>query len=223
MEFILAVLGSMAIQGPLLRWVAQHRLHHQRSDMRGDPHSPHLHGGGFWGLVRGLWHAHLGWICGGDMPHLNRYIPDLMRSRLLRTVSSLFPLWVLLSMLVPTLIGGLWAGTWTGALLGFIWGGLVRVFCVHHVTWSVNSICHVWGTRPFQCDDQSRNNFVIGVLAFGEGWHNNHHAFPTSARHGLRWWQVDVSYLIIRAMALLGLAWNVKVASPRAMAASSRR
>lgn len=129
-------------------------------------------------------------------------------------------MWVLVGFLIPTALGFLLQGGWMGALLGLIWGGLVRVFFVHHVTWSVNSICHLWGRRPFPSADQSRNNFVVGVLALGEGWHNNHHAFPTSARHGLRWWQIDVSYWLIRLLALLGLAWNVKLPAREALASS---
>jgi stearoyl-CoA desaturase (delta-9 desaturase) len=209
-QFVFAVLGSMAAEGPLLKWVALHRRHHRYSDRPEDPHSPHLHGQGFLGLLRGLWHAHVGWIFRPDPPDLSRYIHDLYRSRSMRAASALFPLWVALGLLVPAGVG-LAAGGWAGALLGFIWGGLARVFLVHHVTWSVNSICHLWGSQPFASRDRSRNNFVFGVLALGEGWHNNHHAFPSSARHGLRWWQIDISYWVIRALALLGLVWDVRV------------
>jgi stearoyl-CoA desaturase (delta-9 desaturase) len=210
-QLVLGVLGSMAVQGPLLKWVAQHRRHHQHSDQPGDPHSPHLHGRGLLGLLGGLWHSHLGWVFDADAPDLDRYVKDLRQSRLLRVLSALFPLWVALGLLVPAALGGLLSGTWPGALLGLLWGGLARVFLVHHVTWSVNSVCHLWGGRPFPVRDESRNHFLVGVLALGEGWHNNHHAFPTSARHGLRWWQLDVSYWVIRALALLGLGWNVKL------------
>ena len=134
-------------------------------------------------------------------------------------MSRLFPAWVVLGLVLPAALGGLLTMSWTGVLLGFIWGGLVRVFLVHHVTWSINSVCHIWGTRPFRCHDESRNNAILGVLAFGEGWHNNHHAFPTSARHGLHWWQFDLSYLIIRGMALVGLAHDVRIPSPERIAA----
>jgi stearoyl-CoA desaturase (delta-9 desaturase) len=210
-QFILAALGSMAVQGPLLKWVAVHRCHHQYSDQDDDPHSPHSRGRGLFGLLRGLWHAHLGWLFRPDPPHLFRYVKDLLQSGPLRVASALFPLWVLVGLLIPTILGFLLAGGWMGALLGFVWGGLARIFLVHHVTWSVNSICHLWGGQPYDVNDHSRNNFVIGVLSLGEGWHNNHHAFPTSARHGLRWWQIDVSYYVIRALALVGLAWKVRV------------
>ncbi|HEV8379354.1 MAG TPA: fatty acid desaturase [Tepidisphaeraceae bacterium] len=215
----LAVLGSMAVEGPLLKWVAVHRRHHQHSDEHDDPHSPNVFGGGLLGVLKGLWHAHLGWIFKADPPQLSRYVPDLQKDGLLRVLSNLFPLWVLIGLLVPALLGGLITLSWTGALLGFIWGGLVRIFLVHHITWSINSVCHLWGSRPFRCHDESRNNIVFGVLAFGEGWHNNHHAFPTSARHGLAWWQIDVSYWVIRVMAWLRLAYNVKIPAMAAMAA----
>jgi stearoyl-CoA desaturase (delta-9 desaturase) len=172
--------------------------------------------------MRGLWHAHVGWIFRPDAPGLYRYVADLYPDRLLRRISVLFPLWVAISMLLPAAVGGLVSLSWTGALLGFIWGGLVRVFLVHHVTWSINSVCHLWGTRPFRSHDESRNNPIFGVLGLGEGWHNNHHAFPTSARHGLRWWEFDASYLIIRGLELLGLAWRVKVPSAAALSAKMR-
>jgi stearoyl-CoA desaturase (delta-9 desaturase) len=214
-ELVFVVLGSMAAQGPLFRWVAMHRRHHQFSDQQDDPHSPHHKGRGVLGLLRGFWHAHIGWAFEADPPNMARYVKDLQQSRLLRTTNALFPFWVVLSLLMPALVGGLLTGSWMGALLGLVWGGLVRIFLVHHVTWSVNSVCHLWGGRPFPVADQSRNNFVFGVLALGEGWHNNHHAFPTSARHGLRWWQLDVSYWVIRALALVGLARKIGLPTPR--------
>jgi stearoyl-CoA desaturase (delta-9 desaturase) len=210
-QFILAALGSMSVEGPLLKWVAQHRRHHQYSDHVGDPHSPHTEGRGVLGLLRGFWHAHVGWLFRGDPPDLGHYAKDLRQSRVLRVVSALFPLWVTAGLLLPAVVGGLLTVSWWGALAGLIWGGLVRIFLVHHVTWSINSVCHLWGGRPFQTDDQSRNSYLFGVLGLGEGWHNNHHAFPTSARYGLRWWQIDVGYWFIRALSLVGLAWNVKL------------
>lgn len=212
-QCILIICGSMAVQGPLLRWVAIHRRHHQHSDKGDDPHSPHHYGSGILGLLRGMWHAHLGWMFRNG-PDLSHYVKDLRQNVLLRRLSALFPLWVAIGLLIPVLVGYLLVGGWVGASLGLLWGGLVRIFFVHHVTWSINSICHMWGQRPFPSDDESRNNLVCGLLALGEGWHNNHHAFPTSAAHGLRWWEIDVSYWVIRSMALVGLAWNLK-APPR--------
>jgi stearoyl-CoA desaturase (Delta-9 desaturase) len=219
-QFILGVLGSMTFQGPLLSWVGRHRLHHQHSDQDGDPHSPYPHGEGLWGLFRGFWHAHIGWAFAPMPDWLDRYAGDLRKSRMLRIVDVLFPLWAFLGVALPALIG-LMVGGWRGAIAGFVWGGLVRIFLGHHVTWSVNSVCHLWGTRPYACEDESRNNAIVGVLALGEGWHNNHHAFPLSARHGLRWWQVDISYLVIQLLVLCRLAWKVRLPSPEEMAARS--
>jgi stearoyl-CoA desaturase (delta-9 desaturase) len=210
-QFMLAAFGSMAVQGSLMKWVAYHRRHHQHSDTHDDPHSPHHQGHGLIGLLRGVWHSHVGWVFTPDPQDLSRYVKDLRQSRLLRYVSLLFPVWVMVGLLIPTVLGGVLTLSWTGAWLGLVWGGLVRIFFVHHVTWSVNSICHIWGGRPYNSHDQSRNNFLFGILALGEGWHNYHHAFPTSARHGLRWWQIDVSYYFIKTLAWLRLAWGVKL------------
>ena len=216
---LLAVLGSMAVQGPLLKWVASHRMHHQHSDGHQDPHSPHAHGGGgVAGVLRGLWHAHVGWLFTPDVAGWRRYVGDLTKDGLLLKISALFPLWVVIGLLVPAVLGGLLTMSWGGALFGFIWGGLARVFLVHHVTWSINSVCHMWGSRPFRSDDESRNNFVMGVLAMGEGWHNNHHAFPTSARHGLRKFDIDPSAWVIWGLEKLGLAWNVVRVTPERQA-----
>ena len=220
-RFVLAALGSTAIQGSVLRWVAQHRRHHQHSDTPADPHTPHHHGRGLLGLVKGFWHAHLGWAFRPDAAGLDRYVADLRRLASVRVASALFPVWIGLGLAAPAALGGAITGTWTGVLLGLLWGGLVRVFLLHHVTWSVNSVCHLWGSRPYPERDHSRNNPVFGVLALGEGWHNNHHAFPTSARHGLRWWQVDVSYYVIRALAAVGLAWKVRLPAAARVPASA--
>lgn len=216
---ILGVLGSMSVEGRLIRWVAFHRAHHQHSDHAEDPHSPHGHGGGIKGVLVGFYRAHMGWMLDTSDHGLEKYVVDLQKDRLVRRISDLFPLWFALSLIIPTVIGGLISMTWTGALLGLVWGGFVRILMVHHITWSVNSVCHLWGTRPFRSHDESRNNVIVGVLALGEGWHNNHHAFPTSARHGLRWWQFDASYIVIWAMSKLGLVWDVKIPSAERMAA----
>ncbi len=210
---LFAIAGSMAVQGPVLTWVAVHRKHHQHSDHEEDPHSPHAHGGGVVGMLKGMWHAHVGWVFDPKPDGLARYVKDLIDDRTVLIVDKLFPLWVALGLALPAVIAGIVTQSWTGALLGFIWGGLVRVFMVHHVTWSINSVCHVWGSRPFKSHDQSTNNLVFGMLALGEGWHNNHHAFPTSAKHGLKWYQFDASYVFIKTLSLLGLARNVRVPS----------
>lgn len=223
MTTILAVLGSMAVEGPLLRWVAFHRCHHQHSDGEGDPHSPHGHGSGVLGILKGFWNAHTGWILKKNDRSVARYTADLRKDKLLRVLSRLFPVWILLGLLIPALIGGLVTMSWTGALLGFIWGGLVRILVVHHLTWSVNSVCHLWGTRPFKSHDESRNNPIVGVLALGEGWHNNHHAFPTSARHGLRWWEFDLSWVVIWTLYKTRLAWDVRVPPAERIASKRNR
>jgi len=223
---VLAVLGSMAVEGPVIHWVATHRRHHQHSDREDDPHSPHggHHGEGVLGTLRGAWHAHMGWLFtapvfsslrrGDTSPGaLSRYVKDLESIAIFRWISATFPLWVALGLVIPAAIGGLITMSWMGAFLGFIWGGLARVFLVHHVTWSINSVCHLWGTRPFRSHDESRNNAILGVLGLGEGWHNNHHAFPASARHGLRWWEFDLSYLIIVGMSKIGLASDIRTPS----------
>lgn len=210
-KVILAILGSMAIQGDLITWVGLHRRHHEHSDTPEDPHSPHHHGESIAGWIKGYWHAHIGWFFDPTPADLDRYVKDLLKDETLRTVSKLFPLWVVLSLLLPACIGGIASQSWTGFWGGIVWGGLVRIFLVHHVTWSVNSACHIWGEQTYASNDMSRDNLLFGILAMGEGWHNTHHAFPTSARHGLRWFQPDVSYLLIKALAMIGLAWNIKI------------
>lgn len=216
-RLVLAALGSAAAQGMAIKWCATHRRHHQLSDREGDPHSPHLHGLGLLSGLRGFFHAHVGWCFDADRPSLARSIPDLLEDHGLLVIDRLYFLWVGLGLLVPAAALGLLAGSWRGFVSGMIWGGLVRIALMQHVTWSVNSVCHIWGARPFHSADHSANNLPVALLSLGEGWHNNHHAFPTSARHGLRWWQFDPSYLIIWVMERLGLAWDVRLPSPQAM------
>jgi stearoyl-CoA desaturase (delta-9 desaturase) len=213
-QFMLAVLGSMAVEGPVIKWVADHRRHHQHSDDDFDPHSPHVHGDTVLSTLRGFWHAHTGWLFQPHPKNFSRYVKDLLQDRMVRNVSQMFVFWVVMSLLIPTVLGGLLTLSWHGALLGFLWGGLARIFLVHHITWSINSVCHIWGAQPFRSHDHSRNNVIFGFLAFGEGWHNTHHAFPTSARHGLFWWQLDISYLFIRTLQFLGLAWQIRLPKP---------
>jgi stearoyl-CoA desaturase (delta-9 desaturase) len=218
---IWTTLGALSVEGSPLSWCAVHRRHHGRSDREGDPHSPHLHGRGIWGAISGFFHSHMGWLFSGNWsrPELEKYVPDLLKDRLLVLVDKCYYIFVALSLLVPFGLGYLIDGTLFGGFLGFLWGGLVRIFLTHHVTWSINSVCHVFGRRPFKSGDHSTNNFLCALLGFGEGWHNNHHAFPTSARHGLAWWQIDFSWMVICAMRWLGLAWNVKLPSRKAVEA----
>jgi stearoyl-CoA desaturase (Delta-9 desaturase) len=209
-EYLFAVLGSLAVEGPVIGWVTDHRRHHAHADVDGDPHSPHGHGDGIGGTVHGLWHAHLGWLF--DHPTAagaDRYAPDLLEDRGMRVVHLLFGPIVVVGLALPFALGWGLSGELAGGLTALFWAGLVRVFLVHHVTFSINSICHFFGRRRFETDDRSTNVFWLALPSFGESWHHNHHAFPRSATHGLRWWEVDVGGLLIRAMRRLGLAWNV--------------
>jgi stearoyl-CoA desaturase (delta-9 desaturase) len=214
--YALAIVGSMAVQGPVVGWVADHRKHHAHTDEEGDPHSPHVgHGAGVLGSIRGLWWAHLGWILdrhGQADPR--RYARDLREDAGMRRISAAFPLIVAAGLIFPFVAGFVIAGTLAGAATALLWGGFVRVFILHHVTWSVNSVCHFFGRRRFDTDDESTNVTWVALLSFGEGWHHNHHAFPRSARHGLRWYEPDVSGWIIRALERVGLAWNVVTITP---------
>jgi stearoyl-CoA desaturase (delta-9 desaturase) len=212
-----AILGSMSVQGAVIHWVADHRKHHTFTDEEGDPHSPHLHGAtGLKGVVKGMWHSHMGWMLEERRPaSARRFAPDLREDPAIRFVDRFFPLWALLGLGIPFVAGFLLSGfSVLAGLTALLWAGLVRVFIQHHTTWSVNSICHIYGTRPFETEDESRNNVAVALMAFGEGWHHNHHAFPTSAKHGLRRFQVDPSYWLIRGLEKVGLAYDVKV--PRA-------
>ncbi len=222
-KLILAAFGSNAGQGMCIRWVATHRRHHQQADREGDPHSPHLHGEGVVGLLRGMLHAHVMWCFDKDKPDLGRSVPDLLADPLLVLIDQLYFFWVGLGIVVPGVILGLYYHSWYGFLSGAVWGGLLRICLLQHVTWSINSVCHVWGTRRFQSSDYSTNNLPIALVSLGEGWHNNHHAFPTSARHGLRWWEFDASWVLISLMRACGLVWNVRLPSESAMAARERK
>ncbi|HVE91361.1 MAG TPA: acyl-CoA desaturase [Actinomycetota bacterium] len=206
-----AIAGSLAVQGSVISWVAAHRRHHAYSDREGDPHSPHLEDGeGIGGILKGLWHAHVGWLFDKERTDLERWAPDLMKNAAMRRIDSKFPALVALSLTLPALCGLVLTRSLWGALTAFLWGSLARVFVLHHVTWSINSICHFYGRRPFDTPDHSTNNWVLAIISFGESWHNNHHAFPTAAVHGIKRWQVDLSGMIIGGLERVGLARNVK-------------
>jgi stearoyl-CoA desaturase (Delta-9 desaturase) len=220
-EYVFASLGSMAVQGPVIAWVADHRKHHAHTDVEGDPHSPHVgHGDGVVGVLRGLWHAHTGWLLSEHgRADWKRYAPDLYEDQGMRLINRRFVSLVMLGLALPAAAGFLITGTLGGAATGLLWGGLVRIFFVHHVTWSVNSICHFLGTRRFELEDRSTNVFWLALPSLGESWHHNHHAFPRSAEHGLRRWELDPSALVIRALERVGLAWNVVRIAPERQAA----
>ena len=212
----LGILGSGAIEGPVISWVADHRKHHTFADVEGDPHSPHVdHGVGLRGALRGLLHAHMGWLFRHDQRGArDRYAADLVADPVMRFVDRMFPAWALGGLALAFGLGVAIGGTVEAGLTGLLWGGGVRLFLLHHVTYSINSICHVFGRRRFATGDESRNVFWLSLLSFGESWHNNHHAFPTSARHGLRRWEIDPSAVVIRGLASCGLAWDVVDVSP---------
>jgi stearoyl-CoA desaturase (Delta-9 desaturase) len=222
-EYVFATLGSMAVQGPVIAWVADHRKHHAHTDVEGDPHSPHVgHGEGMIGVLRGLWHAHMGWLLSEHgRADWKRYAPDLYEDRGMRLINRRFVSLVFLGLAIPALAGYLLTGTLLGAATGLLWGGLVRIFFVHHVTWSVNSVCHFLGSRRFEVEDQSTNVFWLALPSLGESWHHNHHAFPRSAVHGLRRWELDPSALLIAGMERVGLAWNVIRIAPERQAAKT--
>jgi len=206
----LAVAGSMAIEGPVLVWVADHRRHHKYSDKEGDPHSPWRFGSDWKALIKGFGWAHMGWLFNPARSSQQKFCPDLVADRTISRMSRLFPLWVAVSLLAPALIGGLWSMSLTGALTAFFWASLVRVCLLHHVTWSINSVCHTFGNEDFQSRDKSRNVAWLAIPSFGESWHNLHHADPTCARHGALKGQIDVSARVIRWAEKLRWAWDVR-------------
>jgi len=208
---LFAVLGSAAVEGPVIEWVSTHRKHHRFSDRPGDPHSPHVdHGVGWGGALRGLFHAHVGWMLRGiDRANPERYAKDLLADPVLRTVDRTFFLWVLLGLAFPFGLGFALTGSLLGGLTGLLWGGAVRILFLHQATFSINSLCHFFGRRRFPTHDESRNLAWLALPTFGEAWHNNHHAFPTSAHHGLTRWQLDPGGWLIDALERVGLAWDV--------------
>jgi stearoyl-CoA desaturase (Delta-9 desaturase) len=218
LRIALAIAGSMAIEGPVIRWVADHRRHHAFSDREGDPHSPWRFGSTVPALLKGFWFAHLGWMF--DLEHTNRekYTPDLLADRDIRIVDRLFPLWLAISMLLPAALGGLITMSWAGAVSAFFWASLVRIFLLHHVTWSINSVCHMIGERPFVARDKSANFWPLAILSFGESWHNMHHADPTAARHGVLRGQLDESARVIWLFEKFGWATDVRWPKPERVA-----
>lgn len=217
----LVVLGSMAAQGPVLFWVAAHREHHAFTDQAGDPHSPRLHGEGFWGSLRGLWHAHVGWLFVSRPSSWARFAPDLLKDRRLFRLNQWYPLWVLLGLILPAAAGGLLTGSWQGFWSGMLWGGLVRIFLVQQATWSVNSLCHRFGSHPFDGTGTSMNNAWLALISLGGSWHNNHHAFPRTAVNRFEWWQFDFCGAVIRAFERVNWASNINFPAPEVRASRS--
>ncbi|MEV4142662.1 acyl-CoA desaturase [Amycolatopsis sp. NPDC049691] len=217
----LAIAGSMAVQGSVIFWVASHRRHHAFADREGDPHSPWLYGTSPSALLRGFWHAHMGWMFSREVTNADRFAPDLVADRDLRVVNRYFWLWITLSLALPAVLGGLLSWSWWGVVTAFFWAGLVRIAFLHHVSWSVNSICHLIGERPFASRDKAANFWPLALLSMGESWHNSHHADPTCARHGVLRGQVDVSARVIRTFEQLG--WATDVRWPRADRLTAKR
>jgi stearoyl-CoA desaturase (Delta-9 desaturase) len=214
-RYALAALGSMAVQGAIGDWVADHRKHHAFTDRDGDPHSPHGHGDGLRGALRGLWYAHMGWLVDTQgAADKARFAPEIAEDRWLRAIDRWFPLLVGLGLVIPFALGWAIGGTLGAGLTALLWGGLVRVFFLHHVTWSINSVCHFAGRRRFATEDESTNVFWLALPSFGEAWHHNHHAFPRSAVHGLRRRELDPSSWVIAGLERLGLATNVVRITP---------
>jgi stearoyl-CoA desaturase (Delta-9 desaturase) len=216
---VFAILGSAAIEGPIISWVADHRKHHAFSDRVGDPHSPHGDHGGWSGALRGLFHAHVGWLfVHTHRGRRERYAPDLLADGVVSWVDRTFLIWAIGGLVAAFGLGWLFGGSLHDGLTGLLWGGAVRILVLHHVTYSVNSLCHFFGRRPYETGDESRNLAWLAPLSLGEAWHNNHHAFPTSAEHGLRSWEIDLSALVIRGLERVGLAWDVVRVTPERQA-----
>jgi stearoyl-CoA desaturase (delta-9 desaturase) len=221
LRIALAIAGQMAIEGPVTRWVADHRRHHAFSDEEGDPHSPWRYGTGFRALSKGLWHAHIGWLFDVEQTDQKRFAPDLLADKDIARVARFFPALVAVSLLAPAVLGGLITWSWTGALSAFFWASVVRIGLLHHMTWSINSICHTWGARPFVTKDRAVNVWWLAVISGGESWHNLHHADPTCARHGVDKGQLDSSARLIRWFEKAG--WARDVRWPKAERLAARR
>ena len=219
LRLALAAAGTMAIEGPVIRWVADHRRHHAFSDREGDPHSPWRYGESIGALAKGFWFAHMGWLFDVERTNQERFTPDLLADKDMVRLERQFPLWVAVTLLGPALLGGLWSMSLAGALSAFFWAGLVRISLLHHVTWSINSVCHTIGERPFVARDKSANFWPLAILSFGESWHNSHHADPSAARHGVLRGQLDSSARVIALFERLGWAYDVRWPTPERIAA----
>ncbi|WP_167464667.1 acyl-CoA desaturase [Nocardia brasiliensis] len=222
-EGVMMIAGSMALEGPLLFWVITHRRHHRFADELGDPHSPNMSGPGLRGKLRGLWYAHIPWMFSDKESRVEVFAPDILRDRVLFNYSRTYPLWAMSSLALPALIGYLVGGSAGSAWSGFIFGGLARVFVANQAAWCVGSISHMIGTRPFATEDDSANNWLVAIFTFGEGLQNNHHAFSGAYRHAMRWWEPDLSGLILALLAKLRIVWDLKAPSASAVGSKLRR
>ncbi|NER25379.1 MAG: acyl-CoA desaturase [Symploca sp. SIO1C2] len=214
LRVIFVMLGCLAGQGPPIYWVANHRRHHEYSDRPGDPHSPNANATGQLSGFAGLWHAHIGWLFDGEITNSLVFAKDLIRDPIINYINRWYMVWLILSLMIPGIIEGALTRSWTGFISGCLWGGLIRFFFSLHSSYMINSINHYLGTHPFDSGDHSTNNIWLSLVTGGDAWHNNHHAFPNSAKLGLKWWQIDLGYWVIRSLELVGLAWNVKVPTP---------
>ncbi len=213
----LAITAAMAGQGSVTSWVALHRLHHERSDQEGDPHSPNLHGKGAWNRTKGLLHSHFTWMAKHAYPNVVRYAPDMLRDKDLARISRHYHWWIVLGLVLPAALGGLYHQSIEGAVAGLLWGGLLRMVVLEHIIWSINSFLHTWGSRPYQTRENSHNSALLSVVTLGESWHNNHHRFPNSPSFGLTWYRPDPGYWFIWVMARLGLATDLRMPDPEAI------
>lgn len=219
LRVILAILGSMAAEGPLNYWVATHRRHHKYTDVYGDPHSPYVKENQRFSFLEGLWHSHMGWTFNHELTNTFAFAKDLAQEPIMTKISQLYYIWIFLGVVIPAVIGGLITRTWMGALSGFLWGGCLRIFLQHHLGfWTVGSLAHLFGNRPFETKDHSRNNVWVAIFTGGE-WHNNHHSFPNAAIMGFEWWQIDIGGWLIRVLEKLGLAWDIKAPTAAMLAA----
>jgi stearoyl-CoA desaturase (delta-9 desaturase) len=222
LQAFLAATAAMAGQGGVISWVAIHRYHHENSDKPGDLHSPNLHGPGLSNSLRGLLHSHFVWMSRHSYPNVARYVPDLLRDRMLSTINRYYYYWIAAGLIVPALLGGLYHESLKGAFSGLIWGGIIRIFVVEHIIWAVNSFGHAIGTRPYDTRENSRNLGLLALVTLGECWHNNHHRFTTSPNFGLHWYKLDPGYWFIKTMEMCGLAWDLKVPDARQIASRGR-
>ncbi|NER50872.1 MAG: acyl-CoA desaturase [Symploca sp. SIO1A3] len=215
-RFIFAILGSIAGQGPPIYWVANHRRHHEFCDQPGDPHSPHANATGKLSGFIGFFHAYIGWLFDGEITNSLVFAKDLIRDPVINQVNRWYMIWLMLGLIIPAVVGGVLTNSWTGLVSGFLWGGLIRLFLSIQSGYLINSVNHSFGTHPFDSRDRSTNNIWLSIPTGGDAWHHNHHTFPNSAQFGLKWWQIDLGYWVIRSLELMGLAWNVK-RTPSAM------